>query len=114
MSKSAKPPTVESLLDDVLATMKLGHDAIRAEITKIIAGKAGKSKYDNASRISFHLQRLGQIAESVRKVEAARAKRLEKMTPADVLAYLRSLDASERQGILREAQLFDSRKSGLA
>lgn len=113
-TKKPDSPTVESLLDDLLATMKLGHDAIRDEIEKIKAGKAGKSKYDKASRISFLLQRLGQIAESVRKVEAARAKRLDKITTADVLAFLRSLDASERQGIIREAQLFDQKRSGLA
>jgi hypothetical protein len=114
MSKKTPTPTVESLLDDVIVTMKLGHDAIRSEIELIIKGKAGKSKYDKASRISFHLQRLGQIAESIRKVEAARAKRLDAVTPAMVLAFLRSLDASERAQILREATLIDSRKSGLA
>lgn len=107
-------PTVETLLDDVIVTMKLGHDAIRSEIELIIKGKAGKSKYDKASRISFHLQRLGQIAESIRKVEAARSKRLDRITPAIVLNYLRSLDASERAQLLREAQAIDARKSGLA
>lgn len=112
-TKSAKP-TIESVLDASIETLSLGIDAIRGEIVKIAANKGPKSKHDKGSRIAFLTARVGSIADSIRKVEAARAKRFDDLTPAVVLAYLRSLDASERAHLLREAQAIDARKSGLA
>lgn len=111
---SAPKATIESILDASIATLSVGIDAIRDEIDLIIGGKAKKSRHDNASRIAFLTGKVGSIADSIRKVEAARAKRLDNLTPALVLAYLRQLDASDRARILREAQGIDTRKSGLA
>jgi hypothetical protein len=107
-------PTVESLLDASIETLSLGINAIRGEIVLIAAGKGPKSKHDKGSRIAYLTSRVGSIADSIRKVEAARAKRLSDLTPAIVLAYLRQLDATERAHLITEASHFDARKSGLA
>ena len=114
--KTARPTeiTVEDVLDGAIATLKLGLDKIREEIELIASGKAAKSRHDDASRIAFLTSRVGSIADSVRKVEAARSKRLDDLTPAIVLSYLRGLDASERAQIVREANHIDTRRSGLS
>lgn len=112
--RPAIKPTVESLLDDSISTLALGITEIRGEIEKIAAGKAAKSRHDNASRIAYLTGKVGSIADSIRKVEAARAKRLDNLTPALVLAYLRQLEASDRARIIREAQGIDTKGSGLA
>lgn len=106
--------TIESILDASIETLSVGIGAIRSEIDLIIGGKAKKSRHDNASRIAFLTGKVGSIADSIRKVEAARAKRIDNLTPALVLAYLRQLETSERSQIIREAQGLDQRKSGLA
>ncbi len=113
-SVPAEPATIESVLDDSIATLSLGIAAIRTEIKAITGGTAKSSKHDDASRIAFLTGKVGSIADSVRKVEAARAKRLDDITPAIVLAYLRQLDASDRGRLLREAAALDSKGSGLA
>jgi len=107
-------PTIEGVLDASIETLELGVGALRDEIRAIVDGTAKKSRHDNGSRIAFLTARVGSIADSLRKVEAARAKRLDDLTPALVLAWLRALDASERAGIIREAQGIDTRGSGLA
>jgi hypothetical protein len=107
-------PTIEGVLDASIATLHLGITELRAEIELIAAGKGAKSKHDKGSRIAFLTARVGSIADSLRKVEAARAKRLDDLTPAMVLAWLRSLDASERAQFLREALRIDEARSGLA
>src|SRR5690348_10782839 len=109
---STSKPTIESVLDDAIDTLNLGLTHLRTEIGKIAAGKAKKTRHDPASRIAFLTGKVGAIVDSARKVEGARAKRLEKLTPAMVLEYLRSLDAAERAHILREAQHFDTKRSG--
>jgi hypothetical protein len=106
-------PTIENVLDDAIATLELGLRHLRTEIAAIAAGRAGKSKYDPASRIAFLSGGVGRIVDSLRKIESARAKRFDDLTPAMVLAWLRQLDATERLNFLREASLIDARKSGL-
>jgi hypothetical protein len=107
-------PTIEGVLDASIATLDLGLTAIRAEIELIVAGKGAKSRHDKGSRIAFLTARVGSIADSIRKVEAARAKRFDDLTPAMVLGWLRQLDPAERLSFLREASQIDARKSGLA
>jgi len=106
-------PTVETVLDASIDTLAVGLRYLRDEIELIKSGKAKKSRHDNGSRIAFLTARVGSIADSIRKVEAARAKRLHDLTPAIVLAYLRQLDPAERTNLLREASQIDVRKSGL-
>jgi hypothetical protein len=107
-------PTIESVLDDSIATLELGLRHLRAEIGLIAAGKAKKSKYDPASRIAFLSGGVGRIVDSLRKIESARAKRFDELTQALVMAWLRQLDSTERINFLREASQIDARKSGLA
>lgn len=107
-------PTIESVLDDSIATLELGLRHLRAEIGLIAAGKAKKSKYDPASRIAFLSGGVGRIVDSLRKIESARAKRFDELTQALVMAWLRQLDTTERINFLREASQIDARKSGLA
>lgn len=111
---AAPEATIEGVLNASIETLSLGINAIREEITKIAADKGSKSKHDKGSRIAFMTARVGSIADSIRKVEAARAKRFDHLTPAIVLAWLRQLDASERAQILREAEHIDAKRSGLA
>lgn len=114
MVRKTSKPTAESVLDDAIGVLHIGIESIRDEILKIKAGKAGKSKYDKAARISYLAQKAGSIADSVRKAEAARSRRLERITKADVLAFLRTLDEAERASLVREAQRIDEEGSVLA
>lgn len=116
MSKRKKPAptTSESVLDDVLDTMRAGVAHIRTEIEKIAKGKAEKTGHDRASRIAFLTAKVGAIADSLRKVEAAKAKRKDQLTPDDVIAYVRALDPQDRTRLLRDLAELDNRKSGLA
>lgn len=102
------------MLDDSIATLELGLRHLRAEIEKIAAGKAKQTKHDPASRISYLSSGVGRIVDSLRKIESARAKRFDDITPAMVLDWLRQLDPAERLSFLREASQIDARKSGLA
>ena len=97
----APAATVEGVTDAALGVLKLGLDAIHDELQLIINGQAPESKYDKASRIAHLTSKVGPIADSIRKLEAARAKRLE-LTPAAVLAWLRSCDARSRRLVLSE------------
>jgi hypothetical protein len=110
----AAKPTIESVLDAAIETLELGLRHIRAEIDKIAAGEAKKTKHDPASRIAYLSTGVGRIVDSIRKVESARDRRFDHLTAAIVMAWLRQLDASERASFLREASLIDARKSGLA
>lgn len=106
--------TVESVLDASLEALQIGVAAIHKEIGLISKGKAGKSKHDKASRIAFLSQRVGAIADSVRKIEAARSKRTMSITKALVVEWFRQLDPTDRARFVRELQAIDSKRSGLA
>lgn len=106
--------TVENVLDASIDTLAVGLRYLRLEIEKIRAGTAAESRHDAGSRIAFLTARVGSIADSIRKVEAARAKRHDHITSAIVLAWLRQLDPDDRLNFLREASQIDARKSGLA
>ncbi len=116
MTKRAKPAatTSESVLDDVLDTMRAGVAHIRSEIEKIAKGKAEKNGHDNASRIAFLTAKVGSIADSLRKVEAAKAKQRAGFTPDAVIEWARDMPKQERASLVRELQALDARKSGLA
>jgi hypothetical protein len=115
MSKKRPPPkSAESLLDGSLDTLRFGLAAIDREIRLIASGKAAENGHDAASRIAYLTQRVGAIADSVRKVEAARAKRLDAITPAAVQAWFRGLPRPEQAGFLRELGELASTRSGLA
>src|ERR1043166_8317449 len=112
------PPVVRTtlsnagaVLDASIDAMALAIDTIRADIELISQGKGGASRHDRASRIAYLAAKAGSIAESMRKHEAARLKRLEVITPALAIAWLRQLAMPERLSFLREASLIDARKS---
>lgn len=113
-TKRTEEVTVESVLDASLDALQMGVEAIHKEIELISKGKAGKSKHDKASRIAFLSQRVGAIADSVRKIEAARAKRSMSITKALVVEWFRQLDTTDRGRFVRELQQIDSKRSGLA
>jgi len=102
------------VIDESVDILALGLRHIRAEIKAIAAGGGAKSRRDPASRIASLTARVGSIADSARKLEAARAKRNDLLTPAMVMAWLRQLHPEERADFLREASQIDARKSGLA
>lgn len=106
-------PTLEGVNQGAIETMALGVDAIRAEIERVRGGKA-KSKRDPGSLIASLAAKAGAIYEATRKAEAARLKRLESITPALVLAWFRQLDRADREHLIRELSVIESRKSGLA
>ena len=114
--KRPQKPTAsaETLLDSSLDTLRFGLQALDKEIRLIAAGKAEENRHDPASRIAYLTQRVGAIADSVRKVEAARAKRLDAVTPATVLAWFRSLPRPDQAGILRELGELATTRSGLS
>ncbi len=101
----ADPPkaSIEEANDAVIDLLKMGLDALRTDLTAIIDGSAPATKHDKASRVAFITQKAASIADSLRKVEAARAKRLE-LTPAIVVAYLRSCDSKSRRLVLSELE----------
>lgn len=107
-------PTVEGVLDGAIETLHLGLTALRDEILKIKSGKSKSNKHDKGSRIAFLTSKVGSIADSVRKVEAARLKRITSLTPALVLAWFRELDATEQARFLRELQTAGTKRSALA
>lgn len=113
--KPEKQPetTSESLLADVIGTLKFGHDAIRKEMGLIAAGKAADNGHDQASRIAFLTSKLASIVDSIRKVDTAIAKRAQMVTRAQCLAFLRALEPAERAQFIREVQAFDSKRSVL-
>lgn len=108
------PASAENLLDASLNTLRFGLEALDKEIRLIAAGKAQENRHDPASRIAYLTQRVGAIADSVRKVEAARAKRLDAITPAAVQAWFRGLPRAEQAGFLRELGELTITRSGLS
>ena len=113
-SSADEKPSIDGVLDGAVGVLHVGLSYLRREIEAIAAGRGKKSRRDPASRIASLTARVGSIADSLRKVEAARAKRFTDLSPADVLAWLRSLDASERAQFLREVSRIDEARSGLA
>ena len=102
-------PTVESVLERLIGTLDRSAEAIDDEIRAIQDGEGGESKFDDGARIAFLAAKAGAIADTLRKIEAARAKRVEKLSRALVVAYLRQLEASERAQVIREATSGDQK-----
>lgn len=103
-TKTAKRARVtsEQVLDDALGTIKFGLDELDREIRSIAAGKAKDNGHDRGSRIAYLTQRAGSIADSVRKIEAARTAKLGKLTRAQVMEWLRAQEPPVRSSIARE------------
>lgn len=109
----ATEATAEAVNGAALATMALAVDSLRDQIAAIRNGKGGKSPHDAGSRIAFLGARAGVLFEATRKAQAARAKELSSITPANVLAWYRQLDRTERDRTLSELHAVDGRRSGL-
>jgi uncharacterized protein (UPF0371 family) len=98
----APAPTVESVFAQSLALLHRGQEALQVELELVIDDKAGDNGHDKASRIAFLMQRVGSTADSLRKVEAARAKRASEMTLAQVIAWLRQQSKAVKAQVVRE------------
>lgn len=105
--------SVEHVLDRSITILMDGLDAISHEIGQIRSGVSESDRHDPASRIAFLTAKVGSIADSVRKVEAARSRRVEKLTKAIVMAWFRQLDPSERASMMREVRRLDDEGSVL-
>lgn len=103
-------PTPQTVLDRAILALDTGLATLQAEVTAIAAGNSR----DKGSRIASLAMRIAGVADAVRKIDAGRAKRLDEITPATVIAWFRELDPSERSGIVRELQHLDGNRSGLA
>jgi len=105
----------EELLDQLRASLLEGARALHGRILAI-AKKLQGAKYNqkDASHLAWLTKQAAQVMGEVRKLDEAERKRLQQLTPALVLAWLRQLDASERARILREAEGQEARGSGLA
>src|SRR5262249_41829663 len=107
-------PTAEAVHNAALEPMAVSVDAIRDQIDEIATGKTKPSRRDPGSLIASLGAKAGAIYEATRKAEAARLKRIQSITPALVLAWFRQLDRTDREHMLRELSVIESRKSGLA
>jgi hypothetical protein len=105
-------PTTESLLDDVVQTLGEGLSELRKQIRLIASGKAKSNGHDAGSRIAFLTVKAGAIADSIRKVESARAKRVAGLTPALVMAWFRTLEPSEQHQFVASLS-GDGQKKGI-
>ena len=114
MTKESAKPTAESVLDDALSVLHIGIASIRKQIQAIAAGKGGESKYDPASRIAHLAKQAGSIADSVRKAEAARAKRGAELDETRVLEWFLLQDSTKQGRFLRELAERSKKGSGLA
>lgn len=97
-----KQVTSEEVLDAALGTIKFGLDELDKEIRSIAGGKAKDNGHDRGSRIAYLTQRAGSIADSVRKIEAARTAKLGRLTRAQVMEWLRAQEPPVRASIARE------------
>jgi len=107
-------PTLDAVLDRALETLNYGLTHIEKELKDIVSGKAKSNGHDKGSRIAFLTQRVGAIADSVRKVEAARQKRLDQVTQSIVIAWARELDETELARLVADLQQINTKRSGLA
>lgn len=101
MTKKTKA-TSESVLESIIGTIAVAADAIRTEIDLIKAGKAKANGHDTGSRIAFLSSKLGSLADSVRKIDAARSKRTGELTLAHIVAWLRQQPKETQAQLTRE------------
>jgi hypothetical protein len=93
---------VEVVLDDSVSTLRDSVAFLKQEITDIRNGRGGDSQHDDASRVAFIAEKVGRIADSVRKVEAARRRRDEELDLPRVVAWLRQQTDEDRARVIRE------------
>lgn len=116
--KSGKPArsdakSAESQLADVRATIALGLDGIREEIEGLVDETIKpQPPHDRASRIAWLTKQAAQIGGELRKMDKAELKAVEDLSPALVLAYMRTLEQGDRARLVREIQALD-RAGGL-
>lgn len=99
----------ESVLGLSIELLHEGLTALRTELKSVITDKAKDNGHDKASRIAFLTQRVGSIADSLRKVEAARAKRDGELTLARIVAWLRDQPKDVKAQLGRELVAMDRR-----
>lgn len=107
-------PTLDGVLDRALTTLNYGLTHIEKELVSIVSGKAKANGHDKGSRIAFLTARVGAIADSVRKVEAARAKRLEQVTHSIVVAWARELAETDLARLIADLEQLNTKRSGLS
>ncbi len=103
------------LVEQLRESLRTGTEALRERIDVLVKRVKG-SRYDreDSSHLAWLLKQAAQVLGEVRKLDDAKQRRLGKLTPALVLAYLHSIEKAERQEILRQAADIDGRGSGLA
>jgi hypothetical protein len=97
------------VLELSIGTLHLGLNALKTEIEAVIADEAEDNGHDKASRIAFLMQRVGSIADSLRKVEGARNKRLTELTLPQVVAWIRAQSKDVQAQVTRELHAMDRR-----
>lgn len=112
MAKQTKP-TTESVLEQSVELLHMGLGALKTELALVISGKAGDNGHDKASRIAFLMQRVGGTADSLRKVEGARAKRNSELSLALVIAWIRQQSKDVQAQVTRELYAIEHRKGGV-
>ena len=113
-AKAAAPseqPTAPQLdLDRTIATAidacTDGLEAIRKRINTL-ANEPELGREDS-SHLAWLTKQVAQIMGDVRKRQEQEQRRLSKLSPAIVLAYLRQLEPEQRSRLLREAQNIDA------
>lgn len=106
---STKAAQTTFAVDSEAYFRRLLDDLIAAEKKATIA-----QRIRSAGAIASLNQKLAMVHAESRKAAAAEAKRIEKITKADVLAFLRQLDQAERTSLLREGHRIDEEGSVLA
>lgn len=95
----AKPPSGED--NDTLVSLA---ETLRAMIADLQDAVADAKRKDPAL-----VKQLVSLVTELRKVDAARRKRLEALTLPMVIAFLRNLEPEERARVGRELQQMDAR-----
>jgi hypothetical protein len=98
--RSEKTPEAPKAVEEDLYEMSMRY--LRREIQTLIDGKAKKTKHDPAYRVATLTRMAAQVDAERRKARAADDKKLERISRALVIAWLRKADEDERESIARE------------
>lgn len=106
---SAKPPsTVEDIVAD---TFEASLKYLRDQITLVIDGKGGKSRHDPAYRVATLTRMVSQIGAEQRKATAAARKQFDAYSHAGVIAWARTISATERRALVAALEALDQKGS---
>ena len=82
---------------------------------EVMAKVVGESKdVESAESFAHLLTKVAQVAAELRKAEAEERKRGAEMTKASVLEWFRQMDPGEQTRFVREMQVINTKRSGLA